>query len=193
MISGKNIDYNSFKDSASSEDLDMIIQKENQQISYFNKYKDTFYETLSNLDKEINIAVFSSSSCPDAATATPLLLEISRLNKNIHINFYDKEEHKDFLIDNLNEAKIPTFLNLDDDGRITAKYCEFPIALKKILSDVQFREEADSIIADFRNGNFNDVLLDELVDLVIGAEQTEYISFDKTKLPYKTESSSSQD
>ena len=193
MISGKNIDYNSFKDSASSEDLDMIIQKENQQISYFNKYKDTFYETLSNLDKEINIAVFSSSSCPDAATATPLLLEISRLNKNIHINFYDKEEHKDFLIDNLNEAKIPTFLNLDDDGRITAKYCEFPIALKKILSDVQFREEADSIIADFRNGNFNDVLFDELVDLVIGAEQTEYISFDKTKLPYKTESSSSQD
>lgn len=193
MILGKSIDYNSFKVKASKENLDMIVHKESQQISYFNNSKDKILDKILSINIETNIAVFSSSRCPDAATATPILVEISKINPNIHINFYDIEEHKDFLNKCLSESKIPTFINMDTNSNVISKYCEFPVAFKKILSDVQFREDADSIITDFRNGEFNDILLDELIELILGTEQNNYISFDKTKLPYKSESSSPQD
>lgn len=175
--------YKDFKVHADKDVLEMILNKKHIQDDYFLNTNLESFSQIAKIENNINIAVFSSVKCPDAATAIPLLLNLADLNPKIKVKFFLKSDYDDYLKSNINEAKIPTILVLDKDNNIVAKYCEFPLALKRLLVNVSKRKEADKIIEDFRSGLYNDSLLLELRDLILGNISDEYISFDKTSLP----------
>ena len=180
------LNYLQFKNTREKdEDLEMITKKEVMQTDFFNSLPENLLNKISNINKKTYIGVFSSAKCPDAATLTPLLLNLASLNDNICVKFFKKDDTSDFLEKNLNEVKIPTVLNLSSENKIIAKYCEFPCTLKVILKEKEFREDADSIIDEFRNGKYNNMLLEELIDLMLGHNHPNYLTFDKTALPYR--------
>lgn len=182
----QGLNYLQFKNTREKdEDLEMITKKEIMQTDFFNSLSEDLLKKISNINKKTYIGVFSSAKCPDAATLTPLLLNLASLNNNICVKFFKKDDTSDFLEKNLNETKIPTVLNLSSDNEIIAKYCEFPCALKAILREKNFREDADIVIDDFRNGQYNTMLLEELINLILGHDHKNYITFDKSVLPYR--------
>lgn len=116
--------------------------------------------TLSS-DEASNIVVFSMTRCKDAATVTPILMQIAKSNPNVTVNFFDRDGNEELLEKLTGEVRIPTILKLDSKGNIRKKFLEFPTVVKEEIN--KNPENKESIVSSFReNKYFNEIKKDIL-------------------------------
>lgn len=122
-------------------------------------------DRLKNINKPLNLAVFSLVRCKDAATAIPFLLKLCELIPNVNIKFFDREGNEELLEELSGARRVPTILLLDSDGNVVKKYLEFPENVnKKIESSTA--EDKEGIVNDFRTGMYNKDIQNDLIDLL---------------------------
>ena len=158
MIKFKNgLDYKDYIKTGTNEDLEM--NKEFYKKSPIHNSKENI-----EIKEKTNIAVFSMTRCKDAATVTPVLLELAQNNANINIKFFDKAGNEDLLENLTGEVRIPTILKLDDKGNIKDKFVEFPKEVKVVIE--KNPKNKDIIVSDFRNDKYFDSLKSEIIRLL---------------------------
>lgn len=143
----KGLSYDDYMKLGTDEDKKMNIE--------FYKKSPIHKEDISlSSDESLNIAVFSMTRCKDAATVTPVLMQIAKNNPNVTINFFDKEGNEELLKKLTGEVRIPTILKLDSKGNIIKKFLEFPTVVKEEIN--KNPENKESIVSSFRENKYFD-------------------------------------
>ncbi|MPQ45271.1 thioredoxin family protein [Clostridium tarantellae] len=156
----KGVSYEEFIETAIEENKEMIHKFEKQA-----HISEKGIEDIVCIDEPINVVVFSLTRCKDAATILPYLMQLSDLNNNIHITFFDKDENEDLLKNLSGETRVPTILTLDNNNNIKRKFIEFPkFVYEKIL---QNESKKEIIINEFRKGKYNKHIQSDLIKLLV--------------------------
>ncbi|MEG2973218.1 MAG: thioredoxin family protein [Clostridium sp.] len=172
------LNYDEFISSSSDKETSLINTKATKVSEILKDIPQEVEARIKEISSPVKLAVFTETFCPDAAIAIPILLKVAALNPLIEVKFFHQREYEDYLYDTVDEFKIPTILNLSDDGRVIGKYIEFPAGLKNILNNKTSLQEVNLTIEDYRNGLFITEILSDITNLILGT-QGEYVYFSK--------------
>lgn len=172
------VNYDLFIADSSPKDLALIERTDNKVSQILDHIPLEVENAIKGVSSKVSLGVFTETFCPDAAIAIPILLKLASLNPLIEVKFFHQRQYEDYLYDTVDEFKIPTILNLADDGKVVGKYIEFPAGLKKILATKTSLQEVNLVIDDYRNGLFITEILTDMKELILGT-QGEYVWFSK--------------
>ncbi|MCR6515563.1 MAG: thioredoxin family protein [Clostridium sp.] len=153
----KGLSYDEYLKKATKEHLDMI--KEQEELSVISG------EGISEarrVSEDIVLRVYSETRCKDAATALPILLEMSKINPKIKLEFFSLEENKEKITNLIGKAKIPTILRVDKKGNVLGNYIEFPESVNKKIND----SNKEKLVKEFRSGIYSKIIENEFLDLI---------------------------
>lgn len=153
----KGLSYKEYLKKATKEHLDMI--KEQEELSVISG--EGIVESRS-VSEDIVLKVYSETRCKDAATALPILLEMSKINPKIKLEFFSLEENKEKIIGLLGKAKIPTIIRVDKEGNILGNYIEFPEVVNKKINATN----KEKIVKEFRSGIYSKIIENEFLNLI---------------------------
>lgn len=122
-------------------------------------------EKLKGLSKKINMVVFTEGYCPDCTVTLPVVKRFQENNSNVNIYIMGIEANKEFLEENLGEARIPTVMAFDADMNPLGVYVEFPKDLKEKIIEANM-EEKKLLIEDYRAGKYNSLIEEDFIDII---------------------------
>lgn len=153
----KGLSYDEYLKKATKEHLDMI--KEQEELSVISGEGISEARSVS---EDIILRVYSETRCKDAATALPILLEMSKINPKIKLEFFSLEENKEKITNLIGKAKIPTILRVDKKGNVLGNYIEFPESVNKKIND----SNKEKLVKEFRSGIYSKIIENEFLDLI---------------------------
>lgn len=164
------MDYSEYLIKAKEEEIPFIQDMYNKGVLL-----EEGQEYIKNINTEINILVITATRCKDSATIMPFLLKLAKLNENIKMKFLLKKENVELLEKLSGEVKVPTIMILDNNCKVIRKFVEFPKGVKEFLNSNP-KERTKEIIDDMREGKYNYLIQEDLINLITGSGY-EYIKF----------------
>ena len=122
--------------------------------------------SLQNLTSTVNIAVFSEGFCPDCIVTLPFLKSMAEENKNINLYCFPKTGYESFLEEFTGDARIPTVITFDGEMNPKGAYVEFPKKLLEKMISLKI-EEKKNLVNDYREGKYNSLIEEELLDILL--------------------------
>lgn len=162
--------YNEFLEYANDEELH-IINEFRERTSL----REEGLERIKDIKDPVHILAFSETRCKDAASEIPFLMKLAELNDKITVRFLKREGNEALLERISGDARIPTFLVLNDKGEVIRKYIEFPIKLKNKLNECKV-EDTQNIIDDMRLGKYDQFIQEDLISFITGIDY-EFVEF----------------
>ncbi len=123
-------------------------------------------ESLQNLTSTVNVAVFSEGFCPDCIVTLPFIKRMAEENKNINLYCFPKSGYENFLEEYTGVARIPTIITFDGEMNPKGAYVEFPKELFEKMISLKI-EEKKNLVNDYRQGNYNAIIEEELLDILL--------------------------
>lgn len=120
---------------------------------------------IKQINEEINIVVFSESYCPDCVITLPFIKRIEELNNKIKMYMMPLKGNEAVLEECVGEKRIPTVMAFDSKMEPIGVYIEMPGALKEKMVGLS-EAEIKSLIADYRQGKYNDLIESELLGII---------------------------
>lgn len=147
----------------------LISSKEeyqDEQIDIYNKItlSDKIKEVIDKVDQKVILLAFAEIYCPDCRILMPFLKKIEKLNDNIKLTIFPREEYEGIMIEYTGVARIPTVIAIDSNEEVIGQYIEFP---KKLKEDMKFmqEEEKTSLIKEYRVGKYNQLIEEDLLKI----------------------------
>jgi hypothetical protein len=126
---------------------------------------DNAKKKISEINREINMVVFSETYCPDCVVTLPFIKRIEELNSKIKMYIMPLKGNEAVLDEYVGEKRIPTVMVFDSKMEPLGVYIEIPAALKEKMSGLS-EDEIRSVIADYRQGKYNELIEAELLDII---------------------------
>lgn len=122
-------------------------------------------DRIKKIDKPINMIVFTESYCPDCIVTLPFAKRISEANNNIRLYIMPLKGNEALLEEYAGEKRIPTVMTFKENMEPVGIYIEMPKALKERMIGMN-EEERKRIIDDYREGKYNKLIEDELLNIL---------------------------
>ncbi|MGK0465396.1 MAG: hypothetical protein ACJAX4_000675 [Clostridium sp.] len=123
-------------------------------------------ESLKSINSTVNVAVFSEGYCPDCIVTLPFIKRMAEENKNITLYCFPKTGYENFLEECTGNARIPTILTFDNEMNPKGAYVEFPKNMLDKMDTLKI-EEKKNLINDYRQGKYNHMIEESLLDILI--------------------------
>ncbi|WP_294354870.1 thioredoxin family protein [uncultured Clostridium sp.] len=164
------LDYDEYLSMAKEEEKEFIYKLFDQGV-----LKDEGLDRIKDIKEELNVIIFAEPGCKDAATTIPFLIKMTQINPKIKLKYLRREGNEDLLEKLTGEKKVPTFIIVDNMGKVVRKYIEFPKKLKEKLLNSPV-EETQFIVDEMREGKYNDYIQEDLINFLSG-QSYNFISF----------------
>ncbi|MBE6049140.1 MAG: thioredoxin family protein [Clostridium sp.] len=164
------LDYDEYLSMAEDEHKEFIFKLFDQCV-----LKEDGLDKIKNINKELSVIIFAEPRCKDVATTIPFLIKMSEINSKIKLKYLRREGNEELLENLTGEKKVPTFIIVDQMGRVVRKYIEFPRKLKEKL-EVTKIEDIQNVVDEMREGKYNDWIQEDLIAFLTG-DNYNFISF----------------
>lgn len=156
----KGLDFQGYLNKNTEEQKTKLLKTyENTKLS-----KDAL-KIVKSLKEKVNVVVFSEGYCPDCTVTVPFVEKIQKLNDNIKVFYYSREDNKDLLEQYTGTARIPTVMTFTENMKPKGAYIEVPKPLAEKAARLSGDKQKE-VIEDYRHGKYNDLIEEELLAII---------------------------
>lgn len=120
---------------------------------------------IQNIDKPLNLVVYSEGYCPDCVVTLPFVRKIEELNTNIKASIFPRVGNEEILEEMIGTARIPTVLCFTENMEPKGAYIEVPEDVKEMMIGLS-PEKQKEIVMEYRAGKFNNYIEKNLVNIL---------------------------